>query len=272
MIINALDKLKAKASWVWRETIKIHKAAPETRLASSLSDIEIFVTLYYGSILKFKPAEPLWEERDRFVVSKGHGGVSLYPILADLGFFSKDELSRVCKPGSLLGSIPDSSVPGFETVNGALGHGLGVACGMALGLKVKQSGSLVFVLSGDGELYEGSIWEAAMFAAHYKLHNLILIVDNNGISMLGYCKDCLNISPLQDKFRSFGWRAETVDGHDIEQMSAALKDLKHDNAGGPKVLIANTIKGRGVPQLEGNPLCHSRSLRSEEIDELLKSK
>lgn len=266
---DLLEFLEQKALWVRQETLKIHKVAPGTRLASSLSDVEIFVALYYGKILKFNPQNIQWEDRDRFIISKGHGAISLYPILADLGFFVKEELRRVCKENSFLGSIPDN-VPGFETINGSLGHGLGVACGIALALKRKDLKANVFVLLGDGELYEGSVWEAIMFAAHHKLDNIILIVDNNKISMLDYCKNILDLGSLERKFHAFNWRVESVNGHKIEELYAILKYLKKDGGNQPKVLIANTQKGKGVPQLEIDPLCHIKSLKEDEIDNILK--
>ncbi len=167
-----------KVKHVRRETLVLHYLAPETRVASSLSCVEILVALYYGKILNFKPENIHWEGRDRFIISKGHGAISLFPILADLGFFKKEELSKIGTQGSFLGGIPDPIIPGFETVNGSLGHGLGVACGISLGLKKKKKDESVFVLSGDGELSEGSVWEAVMFAGHHQLDNLILIVDN----------------------------------------------------------------------------------------------
>ncbi|MDI6717466.1 MAG: transketolase [Patescibacteria group bacterium] len=258
-----LDFLTKKALWVRRETIKIHGIAPETRLASSLSDVEIFVSLYYGKILNFNPKKPKWLGRDRFIISKAHGAISLYPILADFGFFEKSELTRVCQKGSFLGGIPDTQISGFETVNGALGHGLGVACGSAIVLKSK--GLKVFVLMGDGELFEGAVWEAVMFAFQHKLGNLVLIIDNNKISMLDYCKNIINLDPLEKKFQAFGWKAVVVDGHNIDKLANSLKDLKADNSDYPKVLIANTVKGKGVSQLENDVLCHVKSLNKEEI-------
>ena len=263
--------LKEKTAWIRKETIKIHGLNPATRLASSLSDVEIFVALYYGKILKYNPKNTQWEGRDRFIISKPHGAISLYPILADLDFFNKKELKRVGQNGSLLGGIPDLTIPGFETINGALGHGLGVACGIALGLKKKNSDSKVFVLSGDGELYEGAVWEAVMFAAQHRLNNLILIIDNNKISMLDYCKNIIDLTPLQEKFRTFKWEVKTADGHKIEEVYKSLKELKVEKSNYPKVLIANTIKGKGVPQLENDPLCHIKSLREDEINNVLKN-
>lgn len=262
--------LKRKALWVRQETLKIHKLAPETRLASSLSPIEIFTVLYYGEILKFDPKDAKWEDRDRFIVSKGHGAVSLYPILADLGFFAKKELGRVCKEGSLFGSIPDSSIPGFEAINGSLGHGLGVGCGMALALKRKRNNAKVFVLLGDGELYEGSNWEAIMFAAHHRLNNLFLIVDSNKISMLDYCKNIIDLYPLENKFKVFNYTTRVVDGHDIRQLYKIFLESKKDKRPYPKALIANTKKGKGVPCLEEDALCHIKSLKANEVDNLIK--
>ncbi len=265
---NLIEFLKEKALWVRRETLNIHKIAQETRLASSLSCVEIFVVLYYGKILNYNSSNIKWDGRDRFIISKGHGAISFYPILADLGYFDKEELSKVCKEGTFLGGIPDSIIPGFETINGSLGHGLGVACGISLALKRKNKNEKVFVLLGDGELNEGSIWEAVMFAGEHKLDNLIVIVDNNKICMLDYCKNILDMEPLGEKFKVFGWNVKMVDGHDVSQLLIALTDLKKANSNKPNVLIANTIKGKGVPSLETDSLCHIKNLKPEEIDKI----
>ena len=267
--MNEFQKLKDKAQWVARELLKLHKIAPESRIASSLSDIEIFVMLYYGGILKYDSKFPLSENRDRFIVSKGHGGVSLFPILADLGYFSKDELKKIGQPDSFLCVIPDTAIPGFETINGSLGHGLGVACGVAVGLKRKKSNAKVYVLCGDGELNEGAVWEGVMFAGYHKLDNLVFIVDNNEISMLGYQKDILGLDPLDGKFKAFGWECLTVDGHDFGELDSALTGFKNKDNERPKVLIANTRKGNGIEGLEGHPMSHVITLKGERIDEIL---
>lgn len=170
----------------------------------------------------------------------------------------------MCRSDSFLGAIPDVLVPGFETINGSLGQGLGVACGMAKGLRQKKSDASVFVLAGDGELYEGSVWEAVMFAAHHKLDNLVLIVDSNKISMLDYCGRILNLAPLEEKFAAFGWEVVTVDGHDVQAVYQHLSRLKATRGGRPKALVANTVKGKGVPTLEQDVLCHVRSLTPQE--------
>lgn len=267
--LGFVEFLKEKALWVRQETLLIHKIAQETRLASSLSDVEIFVVLYYGKILKFDPTNIRWENRDRFIISKGHGAISLYPILADLGYFDKQELNKVCKEGSFLGGIPDPIVPGIETINGSLGHGLGVACGISLALKRKNRDEKVFILIGDGELYEGSVWEAIMFAGHHKLDNMILIIDNNKVCMLEYCKKILDLEPLDEKLKVFNWNVEIVDGHDIDQLYNALTSFKVDRNDKPKVLIANTIKGKSIPSLEIDSLSHIKVLKEDEIDTII---
>lgn len=266
---NSPMDLRAKADWVWRETLAIHRRAPETRLASSLSSVEIFVALYYGGVLRFNPNNPRDESRDRCIISKGHGSICMYPILADLGYFAIEELKHVCESGSFLGGIPDPVIPGYETVNGSLGHGLGVATGMALGLKRKTSSQSVFVVAGDGELHEGANWEAIMFASQHKLDNLNLIVDDNSISMLGFTEDIVSHGDLAMRLSSFGWDCQEVQGHDVFALQAALQQQKTKLDGKPKVLIAKTLKGHGVPGLENAPLSHIINPKPELIDSLL---
>lgn len=266
-----INDLKSRVEWVWRETLSIHRQAPETRIASSLSPIEVFVSLFYGGLMVFNPKEPLSDSRDRLIVSKGHGSICLYPILADLGFFSSDELNKICKPGGILGGIPDPIIPGYETVNGSLGHGLGVATGVALAQKRKQTEHDVFVLTGDGELHEGACWEAIMLAAHLGLDNLCLIVDNNAISMLGYTDDIVAHRSIEGKLVAFGWDVSSVDGHDIEAVHNCLNVKKSQRDGRPKAVVANTLKGRGVPGLENQPLSHIINPKREVLDEILGS-
>jgi len=261
--------LEKKARWVKKETLKIHKVAAETRLASSLSAIEIFTVLYYGKLVRFNAKNPRLENRDRFIISKGHGAISFYPILADLGFLPKEFLSRVCKEGCILGGIPDSVIPGFETINGSLGHGLGVACGIALALKRKKRKETVFVLMGDGELNEGSVWEAVMFAGMHKLDNLVLIIDNNKVCMLDFCKNIIDLSPLDKKFEVFNWDVKEADGHNVEELYNALWSFKRSVCEMPKALIADTVKGKGVSRIETDPLSHIKNLKPEEADVLI---
>ena len=270
-VIEDTAALRDKAAWVWRETLRVHRLAPETRIASSLSPVEIFVALYYGGVLRVDPHDPLSPERDRCIISKGHGSICMYPILADLGFFPMAELERVCQAGSFLGGIPDPVIPGYETVNGSLGHGLGVATGVALALKRRRVDRSVFVVTGDGELHEGANWEAIMFASQHRLDNLHLIVDDNRIAMLGRTDDIVSHDPLAERLAAFGWDPDEVDGHDVGAVRAALRRMKATREGQPKALIARTRKGRGVPDLEDAQLSHVINPRPELIDSLLEA-
>jgi transketolase len=193
----------------------------------------------------------------------------MYPILADLGYFAMEELQHVCEAGSFLGGIPDPIIPGYETVNGSLGHGLGVATGMALGLKRKMRDRSVFVVAGDGELHEGANWEAIMFASQQKLDNLHLIVDDNRISMLGFTDDIVSHGDLTSRLSAFGWECMEVDGHDVIAVQTALHKQKIIANGKPKALIARTIKGHGVPGLENAPLSHIINPKPDLLDSLL---
>ena len=249
-------------------TLRIHAAAPETRVASSLSAVEIYTCLFFGGLLRHNPADPRDPARDRLIVSKGHGSISLYPILAERGYFPKAELARVCQPGSFLGGIPDPVIPGYETVNGSLGHGPGVGSGMALALKRQGSDRRVVVVTGDGELHEGAVWEAFLFAAQHKLDNLVLIVDDNARCMMDNTVNIVGLAPLGDKFRAFGWSADEVDGHDVGALCAAIRRALESDFPGPRAVIAHTVKGKGAPSLEGDPLCHVRTLTPQEVEEL----
>ena len=263
-------QLADKARWVWEETLRIHRRSPETRIASSLSPIEIFVVLYYGGFLRQHPTNPRWEGRDRCIISKGHGSLCMYPILADLGYYPMTELEKVCQEGSFLGGIPDPVIPGYETVNGSLGHGAGVGSGMALALKRRDKDQQVYVVTGDGELHEGSNWEAFMFAAQHRLDNLTVIVDNNQISMLGPTDEIVSHRSLAAKFEAFGWAAREVrDGHSVEAIGEALLACKADDTRRPKALIVNTRKGNRVPGLENAPLSHVTAIKPDMIDQLL---
>jgi transketolase len=272
-MLNDLSLLADKAAWVWRQTLEIHARAPETRIASSLSPIEIFVSLFYGDILRVFPQDPLNRERDRLIISKGHGSICMYPILADLGFFPKEELHRVCQAGGILGGIPDPVIPGYETVNGSLGHGLGVGTGMAFAASRAGTGRTVFVVCGDGEMHEGSNWEAIMFAGHHGLENLNLVVDDNAISMLGRTGEIVGHGDLASRLESFGWDVVVVDdGHDVARLHPALREMKMRLQGRPKALLAKTIKGRGVPGVENMPLAHVMAPKPDVLSRLLETK
>lgn len=263
------SKLEQICRRIRREMLLVHRQAPGTRIASSLSAVEVLVSLFYANLISFKPEEPLWKHRDRLIVSKAHGGIALYPILSDFGFFPRRELETVGRNGARLGTIPDPIIPGFETLNGSLGHGPGVANGIALALRNQNLPHSVVVLCGDGELYEGAVWEAVMFAAHHHLDNVTLIIDANEHCMLGDCASILNLAPLANKFIAFGWDVSETPGHNPNLLVPLLRDTLSLRIGAPKVIIAHTVKGKGVPELETDPLSHVKSLSPERIEELL---
>jgi transketolase len=267
--IRSPGELRALADGFRAQTLRIHAAAPETRVASSLSAVEMYTALFYGGLLRHNPSSPRDPARDRLIVSKGHGSISLYPILADRGFFPKEELARVCRSGSFLGGIPDPVIPGYETVNGSLGHGPGVGSGMAVALKRQGSDRRVVVVTGDGEMHEGAVWEAVLFAGHHALDNLVLIVDDNARCMMNDTAKVVGLAPLADKFRAFGWSAEEVDGHDIGALVETIGRAMTSDFPGPRAVIAHTIKGKGSPALEADPLCHIRTLTPDEVEELI---
>lgn len=269
MDANLKTKLKDKAIQIKKSTLQIHKKAQGTRIASSLSPIEIFVVLFYGGFIKFDPKNQYWKERDRLIISKGHGSICMYPLLADIGFFNSKELDMVCQKGSFLGSIPDPIIPGYETVNGSLGHGLGVGCGISIALNRQGVNSKIYVVMGDGELYEGAVWEAALFAGGKNLGNLVLIIDNNKKAMLNYLEKIVDLSSIADKFKAFGWNVETTNGHDIDELYNVFQKISRANDNRPTVVIADTIKGKGIKMLEESPLCHILSIEPETIEEII---
>lgn len=260
-----IEALQRKAAWVRRQTLDMCLCGAAGHLVSSFSCTDILVALYYGGVLRLDPAQPHWDDRDRFIMSKGHGGNALFPILADMGFFPLDELSGFCCGDSVLGSHPDHNVPGVETVTGSLGHGLGIASGLALAAKLDKRDFKVAVLMGDGECYEGSVWESAMFAAHHELSNLTGIVDRNRLSVTEFTENNLRLEPFEEKWRSFGWDTACVDGHDFGQLLKALGDFRSRNSPRPLMIIANTTKGKGVSFMENTPLWHTMLPSGEQV-------
>lgn len=242
-------------------------SAGRGHVGSPLSVIEILRVLY-DDVLNVRPSEPEWDERDRFILSKGHGCLALYAILADRGFFPIEELKHFCKPGALLGGHVDAHVPGIEASTGALGHGLPIAVGIALAARMQHRSSRVFIVLGDGELGEGSVWEAALAAGKHKLDGLTAIVDANQLQSYGAVEDVLPLEPLADKWRSFGFAVREIDGHDIRSLRETFAALPFER-GRPNAVIARTIKGRGIGYAELNPAWHHKSsLDAKAIDEL----
>ena len=223
-----------------------------------MSLVEILRVLY-DSYLRFQPANPGWPERDRLILSKGHGCLALYAILADKGFFEQSELLGFCRPTSRFGGHPErGKAPGIEASTGALGHGLPIGVGMALAAKIRREQHRVVVVVGDGEINEGSVWEAAMSASKHRLSNLTVFVDYNKLQSYGPTREVLDLEPLADKWRSFGFTVAEVDGHDIGALEDLVKRLPLDLLK-PTAVICHTIKGKGIPFAEGKAEWHHKS-------------
>jgi transketolase len=243
----AEEPLTLKSLRYRRKILEVIKHAGAGHTGGGLSCIDILNVLY-NRILRVGPANFTDPRRDRYIQSKGHCVEALYVVLADQGFFPICELSTLCRYQSHFVGHPTRKVPGVEQNTGALGHGLSLAVGTALASKLDQLGNRVFTLLGDGELAEGSNWEAAMSAAHYRLDNLVAIVDRNTLQISGRTRDVCNSEPLAEKFAAFGWSVTTVDGHDLQALSTTLAAGAHD--GKPTAVLADTIKGRGVSFME----------------------
>ncbi|HEY1488752.1 MAG TPA: transketolase [Micromonosporaceae bacterium] len=252
---DELTMLRAKSIEMRLVSHDLVEVAGSGHYGPSFSCMDILVSLYYG-LLDVRGHEPDWPQRDRFILSKGHACSALYPILADLGFFPAAELETFTRLGSTLGDHPDmKKIPGIDFSSGSLGHGPSIATGMADGLRLHGYDARVVVLLGDGELSEGQIWEAAGYAGHRRLSNLLAIVDANRVSVDGFTSDLLSVEPIDQRFASFGWTAERVDGHDHAALLAAYRRFDERRAADPEappsVIVADTVAGKGVPFIEG---------------------
>ena len=255
-------ELEKKAISVRQEIIKMTSNAGSGHLGGSLSCVDILVALYFHH-LKHNPQNPSWSERDRFVLSKGHAAPAFYATLALSGYFPKEELSTLRNINSRLQGHPDNrKTPGVEVSTGSLGQGLSVAVGMTLGLKLADKNNHVYALVGDGELNEGQIWEAAMFANHYKMVNITALVDRNHGQNDGREEDVMSMEPLAAKWTAFGWNVFGIDGHSIKDLLDVL-DKSMENRKKPIVIIAETVKGKGILLVEGNDDYHAKCLPKE---------
>jgi transketolase len=261
-----IQNLEAKAKLFRREIIEMTFKAGSGHPGGSMSAIDIITALYYYK-MQIDPKNPKWVDRDRFVLSKGHVCPALYTVLAELGFFAKEALWTLRQPGSILQGHPDmKKTPGVEMSTGSLGQGLSVACGMALAARLDKKDYMVYCMLGDGELQEGNIWEGAMFAAHEKLENLIAIVDRNRLQIDGDTEDVMSLEPLVEKWKAFGWKVlELKDGNDMKQILSIL-DTATTTKGKPTVIIANTVKGKGVTFMENKVGYHGRALKPDEME------
>ena len=264
-----IASLKEKAKTLRIEILKMLTEAGSGHTGGSLSAADIVTALYFYK-MRHNPADPNWRERDRFVLSKGHAAPVLYGVLALSGYFDKQLLKTLRKIGSPLQGHPCSrKLPGIEISTGSLGQGLSIADGMALGLKIDGLSSRVYCMLGDGEIQEGQVWEAAMTAAHYKLDNLCAIIDNNGLQIDGHCHEVMHIEPIVKKWEAFGWHVIDINGHDMEAVVRAL-DEAETIKDKPSMIVARTIKGKGVSFFEGKVEYHGMAPTPEELEKALK--
>lgn len=248
-----VEGLRWRAEWIRLETIREIAGAGMGHYSSTMSAAEILAALYYRT-MRLDPANPAWPERDRFLLGKGHIAVGLWPILADLGYFPEEWLDDFGKLGSPLTDHPDMlRAPGIDFSSGSLGHNLSVAIGMCLASRFRNLANRTFVLLGDGELHGGQVWEAIMSGSHYKLGNLVAIVDANGSSADGPTSEVMNIEPIAGRFEAFGWKAVEIDGHDMDEVVAALDNLPDPASDQPVVIVARTLKGKGISFMEAHP-------------------
>jgi len=261
----------AKAARMRADIVEMIAKAGSGHPGGSLSAADIMATLYFGGVLRHDPTNPLWPARDRFILSKGHAAPVLYAALAEAGYFGRDHLATLRKLGSILQGHPDcKKTPGVEVSTGSLGQGLSIASGLAAGLRGGDHGETatddrtVWCLLGDGEIQEGQVWEAAMFAAHEGLSNLVAIVDHNGLQIDGACTEVMCLGTVSSKFTAFDWHAIEVDGHDVAAVHAALESARA-YTDGPAVVIAHTVKGKGVSFMEGDAGWHGKAPSAEQV-------
>jgi transketolase len=264
-----LSELQDICKLVRRHIVEMTGAAKSGHPGGSLSATEIVVTLFHD-VMRHDPARPQWEDRDRFILSKGHACPVLYAVMAECGYTPVDQLKTLRKLGSIYQGHPDRRfIPALEASTGSLGQGLSIGIGMGLAAKLDGKDFRTYVVLGDGEIQEGQIWEAAMFAAFHKVDNVVAIVDYNRIQLDGFVKDIMELEPLAAKWRAFGWHVVDVDGHDVAALQKAFAEASATK-GTPTVLLAHTIKGKGVSFMENNPKYHGVAPSVEEVAAALK--
>lgn len=262
-------KLKEIAREIRIHTIEMLEEAGSGHPGGSLSMTDLLTVLYFEK-MNIRVKEPKWENRDRFVLSKGHGAPGLYAVLVEKGYFPKEELLKLRQCGAMLQGHPDmKKTPGIDMSTGSLGQGLSAANGMALAGKLDKKEYQVYVLVGDGEIQEGQIWEAAMSSAHYGLDNVTLFVDHNGLQIDGANDDVMRVKPIGDKFKAFGWNVIEIDGHDYEQIGTAI-DLAKAQCGKPTAIVAKTVKGKGVSFMENQASWHGSAPNQEQREQAIR--
>jgi len=267
--VLSIEEMEAIAKRLRRHIVFMTGKASSGHPGGSLSAVEIVTALYF-SLLRHNPKDLRWPDRDRFILSKGHAAPVLYAALAECGYFPMEELATLRQLDSCLqGHCDYTATPGVEMSAGSLGQGLSFAVGIALAGRLNSQEYKVYVLLGDGECDEGQVWEAAMAAAHFKLNNLVAIVDNNGLQIDGWNRDIMNLDPFDKKWQAFGWHVIEVDGHDLTQLIDAFNQVKLIK-GQPTVIIAHTIKGKGVSFMENNVSFHGKAPTAAEVEIALK--
>jgi transketolase len=263
--IESLHDMMLLATRLRIAIVKMIGAAGSGHPGGSLSEVELLIALYFR-VMRHDPGNPGWRERDRFILSKGHGCPALYAVMAEAGYLDHDQLNTLRKLGSPLQGHPDRRMmPVLEASTGSLGQGLSIGIGMALAARLDKLDYHTFVMVGDGEIQEGQNWEAAMFAAYHKLENLTLIVDKNHQQLDGFTRDILDPEPLAAKLKSFGWETVEIDGHDLSLVIPALENARANRSGRPSAIVADTIKGKGVSFMENNPKWHGVAPKPEEV-------
>lgn len=258
--------LEEKALYIRNQVLDMCVRAGTGHVTSSFSCAEILVALYYGGILRYDTSNPKWDGRDRFILSKGQASPILYAVLADVGFFPKAQLDKFCEADGPFGVHLQSDVPGVEVTTGSLGHGLGIGAGMTLAARMDRKTYMTFVLLGDGECHEGSIWESAMFAGHQKLNNLIVIIDRNWLCVTDFTENCVSLNPLDEKWKAFGWKIININGHSFAEIFNALDGVRSRRLNKPLVIIASTVKGKGISFMEDQPLWHGMVPKGKEAE------
>jgi transketolase len=265
----SIESLESIAREIRKDVVRMTFAAQSGHPGGSLSATDVITALYFGDVLRHDAADPDRADRDRFILSKGHGCPALYAALARAGYFSKDLLPTLRKLGSPLQGHPEKGkLPGIEASTGSLGQGLSIGIGMALAARIDRAPWRTYVMTGDGEIQEGQVWEAALFAGFHKLDNLCAIVDHNQIQLDDFVKNILDLDPLREKWTSFGWHAIPIDGHDLRAILAAFEEASRTK-GKPTVILARTVKGKGVSFMENNVEFHGVPPNRDEMDRAL---
>ena len=266
------EMLRSRAREIRRDIVKCTTEAGSGHPSSSMSAVEVLTALYFGGLLKYDPSKPRWPDRDRFILSKGHAAPGLYSVMAEAGYFPKEELMTLRKLGSRLEGHPNfTRLPGIEASTGSLGQGLSIGVGQCLAARIDSKDYHTFVMTGDGELGEGQVWEAAAAAAKFKLDNLTLIVDRNHFQQTGAAEKVLNMDEIDGKFAAFGWSTQVIDGNDIELAYEALERAKAET-GRPSCIVSMTHKGQGMLHyLEsiGDTNFHGKPVKPEDLDKVL---